>query len=175
MGEQVKGRLKLNKVLGKSRWDINDSAGGKERVYIKIQCSIFNCRKNTNLKEITPKMVQGIYEINHSLTGLGPNEIWAIHYRNKTKLLQALGNLYILYQTMFWMTGPTNAAKHIWFNPQIKPCSLHPIWPLYLQAAHIRSCPLTFRVAHHATASCFSLKTLNTLTHCTFWPSSLSQ
>lgn len=49
--------MKLEKVLGKSEWEINDRAGGKERVCVNIQCSIFNCRKNTNLKEITPKMV----------------------------------------------------------------------------------------------------------------------
>lgn len=57
MEEQVKRQLKLDKALGKSGWEISDRAGGKERVCIKIRCSIFNCRKNTNLKEITPKMV----------------------------------------------------------------------------------------------------------------------
>lgn len=44
-------------MFGKSGWEVNDRAGGKERVCVKIQCSIFNCRKNTNLKEMTPKMV----------------------------------------------------------------------------------------------------------------------
>lgn len=54
----IDGRIgKKTKVLAKSGWDINDRAGGKERVYVKIQCSIFNCSKNTNLKEITAKMV----------------------------------------------------------------------------------------------------------------------
>lgn len=49
--------MRLDKVLGKSGWEVNDRAGGKERVCVKIQCSIFNWREKTNLKEITPKMV----------------------------------------------------------------------------------------------------------------------
>lgn len=31
--------------------------GRKQRVYVKIQCSIFNYRKTNNLREITLKMI----------------------------------------------------------------------------------------------------------------------
>ena len=44
-------------MLGKGGCEINDRGSRRERVYVKIQCSIFNCRKNTNSKEITLKMV----------------------------------------------------------------------------------------------------------------------
>lgn len=36
-------------------------------------------------KKLLSKWLERIPEINHSFTGSGPNEIWAIHHRNKTK------------------------------------------------------------------------------------------
>lgn len=48
MEEQVKRKLRLHGVLGKSGFEINDRVGRKQRVYVKIRCSIFNYRKTNN-------------------------------------------------------------------------------------------------------------------------------